>query len=84
MDAKLSRLLSVVRTAFDPETWGWYEEYVRAGEYGLAVETVLDKAVGEDFAPPPSLLRELLDAADMMGLSTESVTRVRERLVSDG
>jgi hypothetical protein len=73
-----------VRAAFDLETCRWYEEFVRAGEYGLAVETVLDKAVGVDSAPPPIVMQQLLEAADTMGLSSNAIARVRDKLGSGG
>ena len=84
LDAKLRGLLPAVRAAFDLETCRWYEEFVRAGEYGLAVETVLDKAVAVDPAPPPILMRQLLEAADTMDLSGNTIARVREKLGSVG
>jgi hypothetical protein len=84
LDAKLRGLLPALRAAFDQETCRWYEEFVRAGEYGLAVETVLDKAVAVDAAPPPNLMRQLLEAADTMGLPGDTIARVREKLGSVG
>jgi hypothetical protein len=84
LDAKLRGLLPAVRAAFDLETCRSYEEFVRVGEYGLAVETVLDKAVAVDSTPPPILMRQLLEAADTMGLSGNTITALREKLGSVG
>jgi hypothetical protein len=79
LDAKLSSLLPAVRKTLDLDTSRWFEEFVRAGEYGLAVEAALDKVVAMSELPPSDLVLPLL-AAETMGLSGASIDRVKTRL----
>lgn len=75
----LRALMPSVRGAVPPEAWHWYEEYLHAGEYGLAVETVLEHLLnGGD--PLPTVAGALVEVADRMGLSSAPVTQAKQRL----
>jgi hypothetical protein len=80
LDSKLSSLLPAVRKALDLDTSRWFEEFVRAEEYGLAVEAALDKLVAMSEMPASDLVLPLLEAAETMGLSGSSIDRVKTRL----
>jgi hypothetical protein len=78
LDDRLSGLLPALKHAVPVENWRWFEEWVRAGEYGLAVEVAAEGLVGATTAPP-ELCRDVLAAADAMQLNSDPIVRLRDR-----
>ena len=81
LDEQLSALLPTLSAAVSTESWRWFEEFVRAGEYGLAVEAAAEGLL-DAAAPPAELCRDVLSAADVMALESEPISRLRARTAS--
>ncbi|MBV8528825.1 MAG: hypothetical protein JOZ75_10950 [Candidatus Dormibacteraeota bacterium] len=76
LDERLSALLPALKDAVPVENWRWFEEWIRAGEYGLAVEVAAEGLTGAS-AIPPELCRGLLAAADAMQLNSDPIVDLR-------
>lgn len=82
LDERVTALLPALKVAVSTESWRWFEEFVRAGGYGLAEETAAEGLL--DVAAPPALCRDdVLSAAGVMALETEPISRLRDRMASE-
>ena len=79
LEEQLSALLPGLQRAVSTESWRWFEEWVRAGEYGLAGEVAAEGLLASA-RPSLDLWREVLAAADEMGLNSEPIAQLRDRL----
>ena len=79
LDERLKKLLPDLQRTVPLENWRWFEEWVRAGEYGLAAEVAAEGLLVTDRLAD-ELSREVLATADMMELNTEPIVRLRARL----
>lgn len=79
LEKQLRKLSPLVAEAVPSETVvSWWDEFLTAGEYGLAVETVADELAKSASAVAPTALAEsLLEAAERMGLSDPVVGKLR-------
>ncbi len=79
LEARLVKLIPQVRHLASSEDAHWYEEFVRAGEYGLAVETAaaaLDASMPTD--PLTALSSLLLAEARTLELDLELLQKLEE------
>jgi hypothetical protein len=68
----------LAQTQLAAEPYGWFREYLDAGEYGLAVEVASEGLPPEDASTGARELRAgLLAEAELMGLSDEVTARLR-------
>lgn len=81
LDDQLRALLPALQQTLSTESWRWFEEFVRAGEYGLAAE-VAAEGLMDAAEPPAQLCREVLAAADVMGLESEPISKLRARVAT--
>ncbi|HEV2815302.1 MAG TPA: hypothetical protein VGW10_18750 [Solirubrobacteraceae bacterium] len=84
LERRLRALLPLVETVVPRDVGHWFNEYLDAGEYGLAVETVAealpDDPSGEAVG---ALASRLIAEADVMGLAGPISDRLR-RLANKG
>lgn len=77
LEARLVKLIPQVRHLTSAEDAHWFEEFVRAGEYGLAVETAaaaLDASMPTE--PLTALSSLLLAEARTMELDSEPLQKL--------
>ena len=79
LDARLTSLLPRLQQAISLDDCHWVEEYIRAGEYGLAVEEAAQGLALLDDVPVP-LAEEVLSAATKMELRTEPIVRLQAKV----
>lgn len=79
LEARLIKLAPQVRNLVSGDDADWFEEFVRAGEYGLAVETAsaaLDASMPKE--PLRALSSRLLAEAQLMELNSELLQKLGE------
>lgn len=79
LDEKLTSILPDLKSVVSTESWRWFEEWIRAGEYGLAAEVAAEGLMSAE-SPPAALCRDVLAAADMMALDSEPIAQLRQRV----
>jgi hypothetical protein len=79
LDDRLRLLLPQLQESVGLESWRWCEEWIRAGEYGLAVEYAAEGLNARDHVPL-SLASDLLSVAKVMKLDSEPVLTLRARV----
>jgi len=79
LDTRLSALLPELQSTIPLENWRWFEEWIRAGEYGLAAEVAAESLVAVAKVPA-SLASELLSIAKMMALESDPIIQLRSRV----
>ncbi len=79
LEGRLKPLLPELQATISLENWRWFEEWVRAGEYGLALEVAAEglSALEET---PQELAREILSTAKAMDLKTAPIARLRTKV----
>ncbi len=79
LEARLIELVPQVRRLVTGENADWFEEFIRAGEYGLAVETAaeaLDASMPK--APLRAISSRLLAEAHLMELDSELLRKLED------
>ncbi len=79
LEARLVKVVPRVRCLASDADADWFEEFIRAGEYGLAVETaagVLDASMPGE--PLRALSSRLLAEARLMQLDSELLQKLEE------